>query len=153
MLLAEWNHNYVLTSLAVRNGILVAGDILYSVAALRIVDSKLQTVAKHFTPLMPVCLGVSEDESIVGANVNTFKLSFICLLQKFLQNDGNLFSFKMPPAGSLQKLDQDGCYRVDDNVNRILLGGRAGLCALSLKLTFSLESQPEEVENQTQNRS
>ncbi|TDL17702.1 hypothetical protein BD410DRAFT_901246 [Rickenella mellea] len=102
---AEWNHNYFVTSIVTQDDLLIIGDAISSVAVLQLKDSQLQTVAKDYSPLWPVCLGVFGENTIVGAN-----------------SDGNLFSFTLRPRGTRHALESDGNYHIDDNVNKFVPG-------------------------------
>ena len=67
--LSEWNHNYMLTSLATYGDHVVAGDQISSVSLLKVSDSTVQNVARDYGPLWPVCVEASDGANIIGANV------------------------------------------------------------------------------------
>jgi hypothetical protein len=68
-LLSEWNHNYVLTSLATYGDHVVAGDQISSVSILKVSDSRVHNVARDYGPLWPICVEASDEANIIGANV------------------------------------------------------------------------------------
>ena len=70
-LLSEWNHNYMVTSIASYDNHVMAGDQISSVSILQVVDSKLQIVARDYGPLWPVSVEASDQGSLVGANVGS----------------------------------------------------------------------------------
>lgn len=67
--ISEWNHNYLITSIVVRDEYVIAGDAVASLALLRITDGSLVTVARDYTPLWPLCFDVVDEKLILGANV------------------------------------------------------------------------------------
>ena len=78
-MLSEWNHNYVLTSLATYGDHILAGDQISSVSILKVSDSTVQNVARDYGPLWPVCVEASDEANIIGANVQA-----ICYLLNFM---------------------------------------------------------------------
>lgn len=71
---AEWNHNYFVTSLVSRGNNLVLGDAISSVSLLKVVDGQLKTVARDYGPLWPVCVEALDETNIIGANVRPSNL-------------------------------------------------------------------------------
>jgi DNA damage-binding protein 1 len=69
-LLSEWNHNYMLTSLATYDDHIVAGDQISSVSILKVSDSTVHNIARDYGPLWPVCVEASDEANIIGANVS-----------------------------------------------------------------------------------
>lgn len=71
--LAEWNHNYFVTSLAVCDDIIITGDAISSLAVLKFSgNNKLETLARDYGPLWPLSLGFFDENTIVGANVSPY---------------------------------------------------------------------------------
>jgi DNA damage-binding protein 1 len=68
-MLSEWNHNYMLTSLATYGDRIVAGDQISSVSILKVSDSTVHNVARDYGPLWPVCVEASDEANLIGANV------------------------------------------------------------------------------------
>lgn len=66
----KWDHNYFLTSLVVHNDRLVVGDVMHSVAILQLAEDRIHTIAKDYSPLLPVALGTTDGSSVIGANVS-----------------------------------------------------------------------------------
>jgi len=103
--LCEWNHNYLVTSLSVRDDLLVTGDAISSVAVLRLADGKFQTVARDYGPLWPLCIETLDKSTVIGADCNN-----------------NLFSFKLRPQNDKSVLERDGGYHIGETVNKFLPG-------------------------------
>lgn len=68
-----WNHDYVVTSLAVRGTRIFDGDAVHSVSALDLTrasgQAKLKTVARNYGPLWPTALGAWDSDTVIGSNV------------------------------------------------------------------------------------
>lgn len=69
-LLSEWNHNYLVTSLASYGDHIVVGDQISSVSLLKVSNAKIQNVARDYGPLWPICVEASNEKNIIGANVS-----------------------------------------------------------------------------------
>ncbi|KAJ7579305.1 CPSF A subunit region-domain-containing protein [Mycena floridula] len=110
-LVTQWNHNYLVSQLAVYNSRLVVCDAMHSVSLLDVVEtgSQLKTVAKDFMPLWPVSVEAFDENSIIGAN-----------------DALNLFSFTLDTKGNRALLRQDGFYHMGEMVSRILRGSVGG---------------------------
>lgn len=68
---SEWNHNYVVTQLAVFKDRLVVCDQISSVSLLQVhSDYRLITLARDFGPLWPMCVEAFDEKNIIGANVS-----------------------------------------------------------------------------------
>lgn len=67
--LAEWNHNYMVTSLGSFNDHVAAGDQISSVSLLQVTDDKLISEARDYGPLYPVAVEALNDTSIIASNV------------------------------------------------------------------------------------
>ena len=68
---SRWNHNYFVTSLAVHDGTVIAGDAISSVSVLKVVNNDLQTVARHYGPMWPVAVEGLRDNGVIAANVSS----------------------------------------------------------------------------------
>lgn len=69
---AEWNHNYLVTSLGSVGDHVFAGDQICSVSLLKVMDEKLQTVARDYGPRWPVSVEAIDERNAIGANVLLF---------------------------------------------------------------------------------
>lgn len=125
-LLSEWNHNYLVTSIASYGNYIVAGDQISSVSLLQVVDSKLQNVARDYGPLWPVCVEASDEENIIGANVRYFYLYVNSRLYD-MQDALNLFTFTLSRSLGRAVLERDGSYHLADFVNKFIRGGDSRL--------------------------
>jgi len=67
---AEWNHNYYVIGLVSHGTTLMLGDAISSVTFLKLDGTRLETLAKDYGSLWPVCLQRWSDTSIIGANVS-----------------------------------------------------------------------------------
>lgn len=70
--LAEWNHNYLVTSIATYDDLIVTGDAVSSIAVLNLDGSKFKTLVRDYGPLWPLCLEMNGRTGVIGANVNLF---------------------------------------------------------------------------------
>jgi len=73
--IADWYHNYLVTSLVARESRLFVGDAICSVSIIDLVeaeggDLRLESVAKDFRPLWPVAIESLDKDTIIGANVS-----------------------------------------------------------------------------------
>lgn len=76
-LVADWYHNYLVTSLVARGSRLFAGDAICSVSVIDLVEAeedemRLESVARDFSPLWPVTIESLDRDTIIGANVSCF---------------------------------------------------------------------------------
>ncbi|KAF8895272.1 CPSF A subunit region-domain-containing protein [Infundibulicybe gibba] len=97
--LSEWNHNYLVGSLASCGNRVVVGDHISSVSLLDVSDSKMKSIARDYCPLWPICVEATDEKSLIGAN-----------------DALNLFTFSLD-------LDRTGSYHVADLVTKIIRGG------------------------------
>ena len=72
---ANWNHNYVVTSLGSRGSRLFLGDAIWSVSVIDLIENKagemrLESIAKDFGSLWPVSIESLDHDTIIGANVS-----------------------------------------------------------------------------------
>lgn len=76
-MIAQWNHNYIVTSLVARRSRLFVGDAICSVSIVDVVEvesgeMRLESIAKDFSPLWPVTVEALDQDTIIGANVSQF---------------------------------------------------------------------------------
>ncbi|KAI0051144.1 hypothetical protein FA95DRAFT_1535299 [Auriscalpium vulgare] len=106
---AEWNHSYLVTSIASRGSRLFAGDAMSSISALDLVvdgsEVSLTTLARDYGPLWPLSIESWDRNSVIGAN-----------------SDCNLFTFTVRPSERRTVLERDGDFHLDDVVNKFLPG-------------------------------
>ncbi|KAI0311510.1 CPSF A subunit region-domain-containing protein [Amylostereum chailletii] len=109
-----WNHNYLVTTLAVHGTRLFVGDAIHSIAVLDMmvesemdgdITPKLQNVARDYSPLWPVALGGWDEQTVVAADA-----------------DMNLHSFTVQTVEGKTKLERDGSIFFDDIVNKFIPG-------------------------------
>lgn len=98
----QWNHNYFVTSLVVRDQTILIADAISSVSLLKLQADKITVIAKDYGPLWPVTVDFLSDGGIVGANCDT-----------------NLFTFSVE---GLNRLERNGSFYLGDGVNKILSG-------------------------------
>lgn len=67
--LAEWNHNYLVTSLSSFGNHIVVGDQISSVSLLEITGDNLSLEARDYGPLYPVAVEALSDKCIICSNV------------------------------------------------------------------------------------
>jgi DNA damage-binding protein 1 len=76
--LAEWNHNYLVTSLVSFGDHVVAGDHISSVSLLKIIKDEVVLEARDYGPLYPVAVEALDSKSLICANVRlSLPLQFI----------------------------------------------------------------------------
>ncbi|KAI0078212.1 hypothetical protein K474DRAFT_1745998 [Panus rudis PR-1116 ss-1] len=101
-----WNHNYFVTTLAVRGDYITVGDSISSVSILELVGTELRVVARDYGPLWPSVVGALPDNGVIGANA-----------------DCNLFTFSLERDGDRRaKLSRDGFYYLGEMVNKLIQG-------------------------------
>lgn len=66
---ADWNHNYLVTSLGSFKNRVVAGDQISSVSLLKVNENRLTLEAKDYTPLYPVSVEALGTNNIIASNV------------------------------------------------------------------------------------
>lgn len=74
--LNDWNHNYLVTSLATYDDRIIIGDQLNSVSLLEVNKGKIQNLARDYGPIWPVAVEALDKDSIIAANVN-YHLSYL----------------------------------------------------------------------------
>ncbi|KAG6903292.1 hypothetical protein C0995_000187 [Termitomyces sp. Mi166 len=103
--LTDWNHNYLVTSLATYDDRIIIGDQLNSVSLLEVTDGKIQNLARDYGPRWPVAVEASGNDSIIGANF-----------------DSNLITFKLTRTLGRPSLECDGNYYLGDFVTKFIRG-------------------------------
>lgn len=73
---AEWNHNYLVSSLGSFGNRIVAGDQISSVSLLKITETKLVAEAKDYGPLYPVSVEALDSDNVICANVSVFSIHY-----------------------------------------------------------------------------
>ncbi|KAF5382718.1 hypothetical protein D9615_002834 [Tricholomella constricta] len=104
-LLSEWTHNYLVSSLASYGDRVVAGDKINSVSLLKVVNRKLQNIARDYGPLWPLCVEASDEENIIAANDTL-----------------NLFTYTLSRTLGRSVLERDGHYYLADLVTKFIRG-------------------------------
>ncbi|KAJ3557088.1 hypothetical protein NM688_g1656 [Phlebia brevispora] len=102
----RWNHNYFVTSLAVRGDNVIVGDAISSVSVVKVEGIEIKTVARHYGPMWPVAVGSVKNNGIIGANA-----------------DCNLFTFSISQQSNRKVLQLDGNFYLGDLVNKFIPGG------------------------------
>ncbi|KAH9042112.1 CPSF A subunit region-domain-containing protein [Lactarius pseudohatsudake] len=110
---AQWNHNYLVTSLSARGSRLFVGDAICSVSVIDLIeteggDVRLESIAKDFSPLWPMSIESLDQDTIIGAN-----------------SDSNLFTYTVQRGETRTTLDRDGFYNLGDVVNKFIPGSMA----------------------------
>ncbi|KAG5639200.1 hypothetical protein H0H81_005679 [Sphagnurus paluster] len=103
--LSEWNHNYMLSSIASYGDRVITGDKLHSVSLLKIVNRKLQIIARDFGPIWPFAVEASDGEHIIATN-----------------DDQNLFTFALGRSLNRPVLERDGYFYLADFVTKFIQG-------------------------------
>lgn len=76
--ITEWNHNYLVTSLAAVDNRVFAGDQISSVSLLEIQENKFNTEARDYGPRWPVSIEAIDGKNVIGANVCDLLASLSC---------------------------------------------------------------------------
>ena len=67
---AEWNHNYMVTSLGSFEDRIVAGDQISSVSLVEVMEDKLVSEARDYGPLYPIAVEALDKANLICANVS-----------------------------------------------------------------------------------
>jgi len=102
---AVWDRSHYVTSLVSGGNTLMVGDAISSISLLKLSDGRLETVARDYGSLWPVCLEALDDKSVIGVN-----------------SDHNLFSFTLQETELQTTLERDGGYYLNDTVNKFVSG-------------------------------
>ncbi|THV04459.1 hypothetical protein K435DRAFT_649225 [Dendrothele bispora CBS 962.96] len=101
-----WDHNYLVSSIAEYKNHLVVADQFSSVSLLRMPDeTSLNTLARDYSPLWPICVEAFSEKSIIGAEQSL-----------------NLFTFSTKTENNRVVLKRDGFYNVGDVVSKFVRG-------------------------------
>jgi len=127
---ANWYHNYLVTSLAARGSRLFVGDAIYSVSVIDVVEAeegelRLESVAKDFSSLWPVTVESQDRDTIIGAN-----------------SDCNLFTYSIQRGETRTLLERDGFWNLGEVVNKFVTGSMSSSDAVtSASMTTTLTPQ------------
>ena len=129
---ANWNHNYLISTLISSGDRLLVGDALTSVSLLKVTGSGVELIAKDYGSLWPTCAQMVDEKSIVGANVSHISVFLFGLWtnEGVLKSDYNMLSFRLQQSGLQTMLERDGHYFLGDIVNKFVPG------------TYILKSRP-----------
>jgi DNA damage-binding protein 1 len=130
---ADWRHNYLVTSLVARGSRLFVGDAICSVSIIDLIQAeggefRLESVAKDFSPLWPVTVESLDRDTIIGANVS--HLVFIASkysngVFRLSQCDCNLFIYSVQRGETKTSLERDGFWNLGEVVNKFIPGNRS----------------------------
>jgi len=117
--IAEWYHNYVVTSLVARRSRLFVGDAICSVSIVDVVEieggeMRLESFAKDFSPLWPVRVESLDQDTIIGANC-----------------DCNLFTYSVERGETKTTLERDGFWNLGEVVNKFITGSMSSSDSVS----------------------
>ncbi|TRM61119.1 mono-functional DNA-alkylating methyl methanesulfonate N-term-domain-containing protein [Schizophyllum amplum] len=108
----EWNHNFVVRTLAAKDDHLAIGDQMHSISIVKVSLSsnetaKLELISSDYSPLFPSSLELGENKSVITANV-----------------DLNLcaFSSTTPSLSGREVLERDGAFHLGEYVNKFIRG-------------------------------
>ncbi|KAF9053599.1 hypothetical protein BDZ89DRAFT_1056185 [Hymenopellis radicata] len=103
---SEYTHFYTVTSLASIGQRVIVGDCMQAVSVLQIQgNSKLDLMAKDFSPLWPLTVEVFDEDNYIGAN-----------------DHHNLFAYSLEFKDPKPKLESRGRYHIDDMVSKFVRG-------------------------------
>ncbi|KAF5362887.1 hypothetical protein D9758_007154 [Tetrapyrgos nigripes] len=108
--IVDWNHNYVVMSMAECRNHLVVADQFSSVSLLQTNESGLKTVARDYSPLWPLCVENFNEKKIIGA-----------------EHSLNMFTFSTKTVSNRVVLEKDGFYNVGDVVTKFIRGSLVSL--------------------------
>jgi len=101
----EWTHSYVVRNLVSHGENLVLGDAINSISVLKLVGAQLQTVARDYGPLWPVCVQALDGRTIIAAS-----------------GDLNIFTFVLRHSEAQMVLEREGSYHVAEMITKFLPG-------------------------------
>ncbi|GLB38302.1 putative CPSF A subunit region [Lyophyllum shimeji] len=104
-LLSEWNHNYVVVSLSSYGDRIAVGDQMQSVSLLKVVNGKIQNIARDYGARWAVCVDASDENSIIESNI-----------------DLNLSTFTLNTLPNRSLLERNGDYWLADLVTKFIRG-------------------------------
>ncbi|KIM43302.1 hypothetical protein M413DRAFT_444121 [Hebeloma cylindrosporum] len=103
--LADWNHNYMVTSLGSFEDRVVAGDQISSVTLLKATDSSLVSEAKDYGPLYPLAVEALDASNVIASNDTL-----------------NIVVFELSKNLRGAALERVGYFHVADMVSKFLRG-------------------------------
>jgi len=120
---ADWYHNYLVTSLVARGSRLFVGDAICSVSIIDLVEAeggelRLESVAKDFSPLWPVTVESLDRDTIIGAN-----------------SDCNFFTYSVQRGETKTTLERDGFWNLGEVVNKFIPGSMSSSDSVSIAST------------------
>jgi DNA damage-binding protein 1 len=131
--MADWYHNYLVTSLVARGSRLFVGDAICSVSIIDIVEAeggavRLESVAKDFSPLWPVTVESLDTDTIIGANVShsfigrTNRQKHSDEFLRLSQTDCNFFTYSVQRGETKTTLERDGFWNLGEVANKFITG-------------------------------
>ncbi|CAA7261433.1 unnamed protein product [Cyclocybe aegerita] len=108
--LAEWNHNYMVTSLSSFDDHIGAGDQISSVSLLKVVDKRLISMARDYGPLYPMAVEALSTKSLICANDTL-----------------NIIVFELTKNVRGEALEQVGNYHLADMVSKFIRGSLSSI--------------------------
>ena len=122
--IADWNHNYLISTLILSGDRLLVGDALTSVSLLKVTGSGVELIAKDYGSLWPTCAQMVDEKSIVGVNVShiSILLPGSWTNKAVLKSDYNLLLFHLQQSGPQTMLERDGHYFLGDIINKFVPG-------------------------------
>ena len=72
----EWNHNFVIRTLAVRDDHVAIGDQMHSISLVKVAvlandTVQLDLISSDYSPLFPASLALGEKDAVIAANVRS----------------------------------------------------------------------------------
>ncbi|KDR82646.1 hypothetical protein GALMADRAFT_837022 [Galerina marginata CBS 339.88] len=131
--LAEWNHNYMVTSLGSFNDRVVAGDQISSVSLLKVTENKLLSEARDYGPLYPIAVEALDDKNLIVSNDTLNILLFTLgkqLRGEALETVGSFHLADMVSKflrGSIAPVDKTEESRLNPEVIFFTTSGRIGV--------------------------
>ena len=77
---ADWNHNYLVSSLGSFGNRIVAGDQISSLSLLKVAETNLVSEAKDYGPLYPVSVEALDSDNVICANVSVEECIYSLLM-------------------------------------------------------------------------
>ncbi|KAL1677809.1 mono-functional DNA-alkylating methyl methanesulfonate N-term-domain-containing protein [Schizophyllum commune] len=110
-MVGEWNHNFVIRTLAVRDNHVAIGDQMHSISLVKVTllpndTVQLDLISSDYSPLFPTSLALGEKDAVIAANI-----------------DMNLTTFSSATASNgRETLDRDGAFFLGEMVNEFIPG-------------------------------
>ncbi|KAF9561348.1 hypothetical protein CPC08DRAFT_689138 [Agrocybe pediades] len=89
---AEWNHNYLVTSLSSYDNYIAAGDQISSISLLKVDGNRLVSVARDYGPLYPLAVEALNEKNVIASSdsLNLVLFSLVKNIRgKVLENVGS----------------------------------------------------------------